>query len=57
MGLDGNSKSCIEQSANKTTNGDSTELVKKKVNDLLLSVSEHLPRLDKHHHIFPFKPP
>ena len=55
MGLDGNSKSYIEQLANKTTNGDSTELVKK-LNDLFLSVSEHLPRLNKHHDIFTFKP-
>ena len=47
-GLDGNSKSCIEQLANKTTNGDCTELANR-MNVLFLSVSEHLPRLDKHH--------
>ena len=29
MGLDGNSNSCIEQLANKTTNGDCTELANK----------------------------
>ena len=51
MGLDGNSNSCIEQLANKTTNGDCTELANK-MNDFFLSVSEHLPRLDKHHVIF-----
>ena len=45
MGLDANSNSCIEQLANKTTNGDCTELANK-MNDLFLSVSEHLPRLD-----------
>ena len=51
MGLDGNSNSCIEQLANKTTNGDCTELANK-MNDFFLSVSEHLPRLDKHHDVF-----
>ena len=29
MGLDVNTKSCIEQLANKTTNGDCTELANK----------------------------
>ena len=43
MGLDANSNSCIEQLANKTTNGDCTELANK-MNDFFLSVSEHLPR-------------
>ena len=51
MGLNVNSNSCIEQLANKTTNGDCTELANK-MNDFFLSVSEHLPRLDKHHDIF-----
>ena len=51
MGIDGNSKSCIEQLAHKTTNGDCTALVNR-INDCFLSVSEHLPRLDKHHDIF-----
>ena len=51
MGLDGNSNSCIEQLANKITNGDCTELANK-MNDFFLSVSEHFPRLDKHHDIF-----
>ena len=51
MGLDGNSKSCIEQLANKNTNGDCTELANK-MNDFLMSVSEHLPRLDTRHAIF-----
>ena len=51
MGLDGNSNSCIEQLANKTTNGDCTELANK-MNDFFMSVGEHLPRLDKHHDIF-----
>ena len=46
MGLDGNSNSCIEQLANKTTNGDCTELANK-MKDFFLSLSEHLPRLDK----------
>ena len=51
MGLNVNSNSYIEQLANKTTNGDCTELANK-MNDFFLSVSEHLPRLDKHHDIF-----
>ena len=51
MGLDANSNSCIEQLANKTTNGDCTELANK-MNYFFLSVSEHLPRLDKHHDVF-----
>ena len=51
MGLNVNSNSCIEQLANKTTNGDCTELANK-MNDFFLSVSEHLPRLDKHHDTF-----
>ena len=51
MGLDINTKSCIEQLANKTTNGDCTELANK-MNEFLLSVSEHLPRLSKNHDIF-----
>ena len=51
MGLNVNSNSSIEQLANKTTNGDCTELANK-MNDCFLSVSEHLPRLDKHHDIF-----
>ena len=51
MGLDGNSNSCIKQLANKTTNGDCTDLANK-MDDFFLSVSEHLPRLDKHHDIF-----
>ena len=46
MGLDANSNSCIEQLANKTTNGDCTELANK-MNYFFLSVSEHFPRLDK----------
>ena len=46
MGLNVNSNSCIEQLANKTTNGDCTELANK-MNDFFLSVSEHLPRSDK----------
>ena len=44
MGLDVNTKTCIEQLANKTTNGDCTELANK-MNEFFLSVSEHLPRL------------
>ena len=51
MGLDANSNSCIEQLANKTTNGYCTELANK-MNDFSLSVREHLPRLDKHHDVF-----
>ena len=51
MGLNVNSNACIEQLANKTTNGDCTELANK-MNDFFLSVSEHLPRLDKHHDVF-----
>ena len=50
MGLDVNTESCIEQLANKTTNGDFTELANK-MNEFFLSVSEHLPRLSKHHDI------
>ena len=51
MGLDCNSNSCFEQLANKTTNGDCTELANK-MNDFFLSVREHLPRLHTHHDIF-----
>ena len=46
MGLNGNTKSDMEELANKTTNGDCAELAKM-MNDLCLSVSDHLPRLDK----------
>ena len=41
---------CIEQLANKTTNGDCTELANK-MNEFFLSVSENLPRLSKNHDI------
>ena len=41
---------CIEQLANKTTNGDCTELANK-MNAFFLSVSENLPRLSKNHDI------
>ena len=51
MGLDVNTKSCIEQLANKTSNGDCTELANK-MNEFFLSLSEHLPRLSKNHDIF-----
>ena len=51
MGLNVNSNSCIEQLANNTTNGDCTELANS-MNDFFLSVTDHLPRLDKDHVVF-----
>ena len=43
--------SCIDQLANKTTNGDCTALADL-INDFFLSVSEHLPRIDNDHAVF-----
>ena len=46
MRLNGNSNSDMEELAKKTTNGDLAELANF-MNDFFLSVSDHLPRLDK----------
>ena len=51
MGLNGNSNSDLEEIANKTTNGDCAELTNI-MNDFFLSVSDHLPRLDKDDNVF-----
>ena len=51
MGLNGNSNSDMEELAKKTTNGDLAELANF-INDFFLSVSDHLPRLDKDDNVF-----
>ena len=51
MGLNGNSNSDMEELAKKTTNGDLAELANF-MNDFFLSVSDHLPRLDKDYTVF-----
>ena len=51
MGVNVNNSSCIDQLANKTTNGDCTALADL-INDFFLSVSEHLPRIDNDHAVF-----
>ena len=51
MGLNGNTKSDMDELANKTTNGDCAELAKM-MNYFFLSVSDHLPRLDKDDKVF-----
>ena len=51
MGLNGNSNSDMEELAKKTTNGDLAELANF-MNDFFLSVSDHLPRLDKDDNVF-----
>ena len=51
MGLNGNSNSDMEELAKKTTDGDFAELANI-MNDFFLSVSDHLPRLDKYDNVF-----
>ena len=51
MGVNGNSNSDMEELAKKTTNGDLAELANF-MNDFFLSVSDHLPRLDKDDNVF-----
>ena len=51
MGLKTNGNSCIQGLANKTTDGD-CGLLDNTMNDLFVSVSDHLPRLNKSHDMF-----
>lgn len=51
MGLKTNDNSCMQGLANKTTNGDCA-LLASRMNEFFVSVSEHLPRLNKDHTIF-----
>ena len=51
MGLNGNSNSDMEELAKKTTDGDFAELANI-MNDFFLSVSDHMPRLDKDDNVF-----
>ena len=51
IGLNGNSNSDMEELAKKTTDGDFAELANI-INDIFLSVSDHLPRLDKDDNVF-----
>ena len=51
MRLNGNSNSDMEELAKKTTDGDFAELANI-MNDFCLSVSDHLPRLDKDDNVF-----
>ena len=51
MGLNGNSNSDMEELAKKTTDGDFAELAII-MNEVFLSVSDHLPRLDKDDNVF-----
>ena len=51
MVLNGNSNSDMEELAKKTTNGDFAELANI-LNDFFLSVSDHMPRLDKDDIVF-----
>ena len=46
MGLKTNGKSCMQGLANKTTDGD-CGLLANTMNDFFVSVSDHLPRLNK----------
>ena len=46
MGQKTTDKSNVQSLANKTTDGD-VELLASKMNDFFISVSEHLPRLDR----------
>ena len=53
VGLNGNSNSDMEELAKKTTDGDFAELANNFImNDFFLSVSDHLPRLDKDDNVF-----
>ena len=51
MALNWNSNSDLEELLNKTTNGDCAELANI-INEFVLPVSDHLPRLDKNDHVF-----
>ena len=51
MGLKRNGKSCMQGLANKTTDGDCGSLANT-MNDFFVSVSDHLPRLNKSHKVF-----
>ena len=51
MGLKTNGKSCMQGLANKTTDGD-CGLLANTMNDFFVSVSDHLPRLNKSHKVF-----
>ena len=51
MGLKTNGKSCVQGLANKTTDGD-CGLLANTLNDFFVSVSDHLPRLNKSHKVF-----
>ena len=51
MELNGNSNSDMEELAKKTTDGDFAELANI-MSDFFLSVSDHLPRLDKDDNVF-----
>ena len=46
-----NGNSCMQGLANKTTNGD-CGLLANTMNDFFVSVSDHLPRLNKSHKVF-----
>ena len=51
MGQKTTDKSNVQSLANKSTDGN-VELLPTKMNDLFLSVSEHLPRLDRNNEAF-----
>ena len=51
MGLKTKGKSCMQGLANKTTDGD-CGLLAYTMNDFFVSVSDHLPRLNKSHKVF-----
>ena len=51
MGLKTNGKSCMQGLANKTTDGD-CGLLANTMNYFFVSVSDHLPRLNKSHKVF-----
>ena len=52
MGLNMNAISVMQGLANKTNNGDCGSLANNIMNDFFVSVSAHLPRIDKDHHVF-----
>ena len=51
MGQKTTDKSNVQSLANKTTDGN-VELLASKMNDFFVSVSEHLPRLDRNNEAF-----
>ncbi len=51
MGQKTTDKSNVQSLANKTTGGN-VELLASKMNDFFVSVSEHLPRLDRNNEAF-----